>query len=87
MKRLCSYNKVLKARGRQSALMDGTPITIGEPVLEPSFDTSVEFRGNIDVIEEESGRIITVHFSEIAEDFSPSFMDKISPLNFVARSE
>jgi hypothetical protein len=78
-----SLNKVKAMCGKQSALMDGTPIIIVEPWMEYSCSSTV-FRGRITVRNELNGELKTLWFDEIAEDFRPGKFSGINPFDAVA---
>jgi hypothetical protein len=79
----CSLLKVKARCGKESALMDGTPIIIVEPYEEFNYD-SVVFRGRITVRNQLTDKLETLWFDEIAEDFRPGRFSHLNPLDTIA---
>lgn len=79
----CSLLKVKALCGKESALMDGTPIVIIEPYKEYNYDSLV-FRGRVTVKNQITDKLETLWFDEIAEDFRPGRFGHLNILDTVA---
>ena len=60
-----------KLAGKQTALNNGTPVTIIEPVVVGAYDTSEWCDGRVVVLNEETNEQQTVYVEDLAEDIKP----------------